>query len=479
MPCNPFDHRLKLDRRSFLTASGLGFCGMHLPAIMGNAAKANLPISRKPAKSTILIWLYGGASHIDTWDMKPDAPSEYRGEFNPIQTSAPGISLCEHLPHLATCAHHLAVVRSLEMPKLVIPNDHHGGHYYNFTGHPTDDSFRNADGRDPLPTDWPFIGSVIAKKRPPHPYLPQLVWLPRPAGNSGLYYPGQYGARLGGQYDPLFINGQEKQPLEFSVPSLSLLQDLTPERLASRRELMKDLDGAHRSLDQSVAVSDLNEQQQLAFSLLSSQQTKSAFDVSREPVSIREKYGKGMIAMSMLMARRLVEAGVPFITVNHQSDDELVKKHKCGGGWWDTHGNNFGCLKSLLLPELDRPLAALIEDLHVRGMLEDTLILVNSEMGRNPKVGDRRTGGAGSKTPGRDHWTHCMSVLFAGGGIQGGQTYGASDKVAAYPSDKPVSPEDIAKTIYYAMGIENLDAVDRDGRPFDLMADGRPLTELF
>ena len=478
MPCNRLDHALPLDRRTFLTASGAGFCGFNLQQLV-NGATQNRPPPRKTAKSTILIWLYGGASQIDTWDMKPDAPREYRGEFEPISTSSPAITLCEHLPHLAKQAHHLAVVRSLAMEKLVVANDHHGGHYYNFTGHPTDDSFRNLDVRLPLPTDWPFIGSVVAQKRPQHPYLPQSVWLPKPAGNSGVFRPGQYGARLGVQYDPLYVDGQETNPLDFRVPALALKNDLSADQLANRWELLQTLDGAQRELDHVAAVGNFSQQQQKAFSLLCSPESKEAFDVSREPQAVRDKYGQGMIAMSMLLARRLVEAGVPFVTVNHQSDDALWKKHGCGGGYWDTHGNNFGCLKTLLLPELDRPLAALLEDLDSRGMLEDTLVLVNSEMGRNPKVGDRRSGGASAKAPGRDHWTHCMSVLFAGGGIQGGQTYGSSDKVGAYPADQPVSPEDIAKTVYHAMGIENLDAVDRDGKPFNLLPDGEPIKALF
>ena len=461
-----------------MTASGIGFCGLNLPGRVGATSESRLP-NRKIAKSTILIWLYGGASHVDTWDMKPEAPSEYRGPFMPISTSAPGISLCEHLPHLAKQAHHLAIVRSLEMSKLVVPHDHHGGHYYNLTGRPTDDSFRNPSARKPLPGDWPFIGSVVAHKRPAHPYLPNLVWLPRPAGNSGELRPGQFGARLGVQYDALYVDGQEADPLEFSVPALALQNDLTVDRLTNRQALRQLLDGAQRRFEQNLGAKRFSEQQQQAFSLLCSEQSKSAFDVSSEPQSVRDRYGKGMIAMSMLMARRLVEAGVPFVTVNHQTDDELWKKHGCGGGWWDTHGNNFGCLKTLLLPELDQPLSALLEDLNRRSMLDETLVLVNSEMGRNPKIGDFRSGGASAKAPGRDHWTHCMSVLFAGGGIRGGQLYGASDKVGGYPVENRVIPEDVAKTVYYAMGIDDLETIDPDGRPFPLMPDGEPLLSLF
>ena len=191
---------------------------------------------------------------------------------------------------------------------------------------------------------------------------------------------------------------------------------------------------------------------------------------------MREKYGVGINAMSMLMARRLVEAEVPFVTVFWKEDRELDRLCKSGGGW-DTHGNNFNCLKDRLLPEFDRPYAALLDDLHQRGLLESTLVVVTSEMGRKPRIGDPRSGGAGGA--GRDHWPACMSVLLAGGGIRGGRVFGTSDKRAEYPSDNPVAPEHIARTVFHAMGIDDLSATDRDGRPFHLMEDGRPLTELF
>ena len=211
-------------------------------------------------------------------------------------------------------------------------------------------------------------------------------------------------------------------------------------------------------------------------SLLTSARSKAAFHIAQEPPAVRDRYGATINGTSILLARRLVEAGVPCVSVFWMEDPALDKPCKSGGGW-DTHGDNFGCLRDRLLPEFDRSFSALLSDLHDRGTLDETLVLVNSEMGRQPRVGDRRSGGVSGA--GRDHWTHCMSALLAGGGIRGGQTYGSSDKIAAFPADCPVGPEDIAKTVYYAMGIEDLETVDREGRPSNLLEAGAPLKAIF
>jgi hypothetical protein len=456
-----------LSRRTFLAASGLSFGGLSLPALAA-------PASRPHAQSTILIWLSGGASHIDTWDMKPNAPAEYRGPFQPIATSAPGVRLCENLPLLAKQAHQLAVVNSLGHYGLGT-GDHHAGYYYNLTGHEPDPSFRQLlNNRKPEPGDWPFIGSVVASKRPAHPYLPSLISLPQKPGAPQYTRPGQFAARLGMEFDPVYILGNIDKPLEFKTPVLSLEGDVSPQRLANRKELLRTLDAVSRSTDQSANV--YTKHQQKAFSLLSGPQTKGTFDLSCESLAVRERYGSTINGTSMLLARRLVEVGVPFISVIWMEDPKLDKLCKSGGGW-DTHGNNFGCLKDHLLPEFDRCFSALLDDLHQRGLLKQTLVLVNSEMGRMPKIGDPRSGGPGGA--GRDHWTNCMSVLFASGGIRGGQTYGSSDKVAAYPADKKVAPEDVAKTVYHAMGIDDLEAVDREGRRFNLLPEGEVIRGLF
>jgi hypothetical protein len=463
-----------MDRRTFLVAGGLSFFGANLANV---AAASDAPRSDKPhAKSTILIWLSGGASHIDTWDLKPNAPEEYRGPFRGMATSAPGVNLCEHLPHLAKQAHHLAVVRSLG-DRGRGTGDHHAGYYYNLTGHAPDRSFhRLLNARTPYPTDWPAMSAVVALKRPPHPSLPQTITLPHKEGAPEYTRPGQFAARLGLEFDPVIVDGTREHPLEFNVPALKLEGDVSSNRLLDRRMLLGALDTAQRRSEDAQAIGDYGKHQKKAFSLLTSRAAKTAFDIGTEPESVRAKYGPGINATSMLMARRLVEAGVPYVTVFWKGDKELDTSCKSGGGW-DTHGNNFNCLKERLLPEFDRPFAALLDDLHQRGLLPETLVLVSSEMGRKPKVGDPRSGGKGGA--GRDHWTSCMSVLLAGGGIRGGQAHGASDKRAEFPADNIVGPEDIAHTVFHAMGIHDLTAKDREGKPYHLMDEGGPILSLF
>src|SRR5438067_7776278 len=303
------------DRRTFLVAGGLGFFGLDL--VVHGLGQAT-PARRKPAQSTILIWLNGGASHIDTWDMKPDAPAEMRGPFNPAATSAPGIQLCEHLPQLAKQAHHLAIVRSVGAS--VATNDHHAGYYYNLTGHVPEPNFPNS--RQSHPDDWPFFGSVVAAKRSPHPTLPSLIWLPAESGEPGSRRPGAFAARLGVPYDPFYVYGSHSKPLEFQSPSLTLTGEVTAERLTDRRRLLRTLDASFRSLEHHGGGKTFDVLRDRAFRLLSRSGTRSAFDVSREPTRVRDRYGNTVNAMSMLMARRLVEAGVPFVTVYWYHDYE-------------------------------------------------------------------------------------------------------------------------------------------------------------
>ncbi|MBI2803888.1 MAG: DUF1501 domain-containing protein [Planctomycetes bacterium] len=462
-----------VDRRTFLVAGGLGFFGLNLAtsAAYGDAPRA----PRGTAKSTIMIWLSGGASHIDTWDMKPNAVAEYRGPFRAMPTSAPGISLCEHLPHLARQAHHLAIVRSLGDHGRGT-GDHHAGYYYNLTGHAPDRTFHQLlNARTPYPSDWPSMASVVALKKPPHRFLPNAITLPHKEGAPEYTRPGQFSARLGIAYEPVFVDGTRERPLDFTVPALSLRGDVSSDQFLARRELLQTLDGARRQA-QNEAIRDFTINQRRAFTLLASRRTQAAFDLRREPQAIRERYGSSINSTSMLLARRLVEAGVPFVTVFWKGNPALNTLCASGGGW-DTHGNNFNCLRDHLLPEFDRPFAALLDDLHQRGLLDETLVLVSSEMGRKPRIGDPRSGGVGGA--GRDHWTACQSILLAGGGIRGGQVYGTSDRRAEYPHDNPVGAEHIARTVFHAMGIDDLHATDREARPFHLMEDGRALTELF
>lgn len=460
---------LPIHRRTFLVAGGLAAFG-------GRRARASGGTTGGRARSTILFWLSGGASHVDTWDLKPHAPSNFRGEFQPIETTAPGVRLCEHLPMTARQAHHLAVVNSLGHGDRGT-GDHHAGYYYNLTGHAPDPSFNALlNNRKPEPTDWPYIGSVVGAKRPAHPDLPTVVSLPQKPGFPEFTRPGQFAARLGMEFDPVYVYGSRETPLDFAVPTLALHGDVGLGRLQSRRALLGAIDEAVGRFEREAATGLYGRHQERAFSLLSSPRSKGAFDLAREPQSARDRYGETVNGMSLLLARRLVEAGVPFVGVFWMEDPKLNDPCKSGGGW-DTHGNNFACLREHLLPEFDRGFSALIEDLHGRRLLDETLVLVTSEMGRNPRVGDVRSGGV--RGAGRDHWTRCMTALLAGGGIRGGRTYGTSDRVGAYPAEHPVGPEDIARTVYHAMGIDDLSFTDRQGRRMDLMGEGRPILDLF
>ena len=469
-----------MDRRQFLVASTTGLAGLStpslgIPSIAQGMAVPTTTRSGGKAKSTILFFLCGGASHIDMWDLKPDAPREYRGPFLPIETSAPGVRLSEHLPLLSKQAHHLAVVNSID--GTVNTNDHHAGYYHNLTGHVPDQSFVTlGNNRTPFKDDWPFMGSVIGSRVAQNKFLPNTISLPHMPSKAPYTRPGQFSARLGVRHDPLYIHAQAKDPLTFEAPSLILEGGITSDRMTQRYGLLEQIDSIQRRLE-GRAIDDLSTNQERALSLLLSSQATEAFQLSEEPESVRQRYGETVNGMSLLLARRLVEAEVPFITVFwKEREGELAKKCASAGGW-DTHGNNFACLKDDLLPEFDRCFSALIEDLAERNLLEETLLMVTSEMGRKPRIGDPRSGGESGA--GRDHWTYCLTDILAGGGIQGGQTYGTSDRYAEHPKDKPITPAHIAKTVYHSMGIDDLSAVDEGGRPYSLLEKGEVLHELF
>ena len=467
-------------RRAFLVASSTGVAGFAFGTPVAHATNGSVPATtaRKSdgtARSTILFFLSGGASHIDLWDMKPKAPLEYRGPFAPIATSAPGVTLCEHLPLLARQAHHLALVNSIRGS--VSTNDHHAGYYYNLTGHVPDPTFLSlGNSRTPYADDWPSMGAVVAAKRPPHEHLPNFITLPHKEGAPAYTRPGQFAARLGIDHEPLFVEGNSTGPVKFEAPSLVLQEGTSGARLSHRTGLLKAIDDVRRDFEQDPRARLWTAQQGRALELLVSARTTEAFDVSRESPETRARYGESMNGQSLLAARRLVEAGVPWITVFWRGDPDRLNKKCASGGGWDTHGNNFGCLKEDLLPEFDRGFSALIEDLAERSLLDQTLLMVTSEMGRKPKIGDPRSGGV--KGAGRDHWTHCLTDVLAGGGIRGGLTYGSSDKYAEYPADKPVTPADVTKTVYEAMGIRDLTAYDNQNRPYDLLDAGQPIFDL-
>jgi hypothetical protein len=454
-----------------LRGLGFGALGVGLPQIL--AAPTQATKGTKRAKACIMLWLFGGPSQIDTFDLKPDAPAEFRGEFKPIDTAAPGVRICEHLPRTARLAKHTALVRSVTMTGRVIGNgDHHADTYYMLTGHRPDRTFFvEGINRKPRPDDWPFIGSAVASLRPGDPSLPGVVQLPARSGEiTGYVNPGQFAGLLGPNFEPVMVRGVLEKPRELTVPDFETPPDLGAHRLGDRGQLLGNLDRWQRSAEKSggsvLDAHDTNRRR--AFTLLTSSAAKRAFDISQEPARVRDRYGDDINCQSVLMARRLVEAGVPFVCVH------WIAKQVGPAFIWDTHGDNFGQLKNNLLPKFDACYSALLEDLEDRGLLDETLVVVCAEMGRTPRIGDPRTGGKGP--PGRDHWVNCQTALFAGGGIRGGQVYGASDKVAAYPADRPVNPEDLAATIYRAFGIDNGHAFrSRDNRPLNLLDEGSAL----
>jgi len=408
--------------------------------------------------------MWGGPSQLDTFDMKPDAPAEIRGEFKPIQTAVPGIQICEHFTKLSKLTDRITILRTLTHDD---PAHLSSGHA-TLTGNPA--PVLKSDDAPPSQKDSPHLGSLLTKLRPGIDGLPSFVAMPwkafHPAAPGGEA-PGQHGGWLGPSYSGAMLGGDLNQP-DWKPQAFSLPSDMTLDRLESRSHLLKTLESQQSAFDRAAQSGILSHQQIQAFEMLSSPKVKQAFDLSQESAQTRDRYGRNIHGQCVLMARRLVEHGVSLVSVNWHND---------GQNFWDTHGNNFSCLKEDLLPEFDRAFSALIEDLASRGLLAQTLLLVTSEMGRKPKIGDPRSGGASGA--GRDHWTHCLTDVLAGGGIRGGQTFGSSDRFAEYPANKPVTPADITKTVYHAMGIHNLEAFDNQNRPYNLLEEGTAIGELF
>jgi hypothetical protein len=461
-----------LDRREFVRGLGIGALGLSVPQLFGLPGVSAGGALPGRAKRCIVIFLFGGPSQLDTWDMKPHAPLENRGIFSPIATTVPGIQVCEHLPLTARMMEHIALVRSVSMAGRVIGNgDHHADSYYMLTGHRPDPSFF-AEGinRKPHGDDWPFVGSTFAARVPRDPELPAVVQLPARSGEvTGYVNPGQFCGKVGPEYEPVMVRGNLENPRTLSAPQFALPADMGQGRLERRGTLLQRLDQWQERVEKVNVLDTYLSHEQRALSLLTSQKSKRAFDISREPEHVRARYGNDINSQSMLMARRLIEAGIPMVAVHWIG-------HKVGAGLsWDTHSDNFNQLKNVLLPPFDMGFSALLTDLHERGLLDETLVLVNAEMGRTPKIGDPRPNGRN----GRDHWVNCLSVLFAGGGIRGGQVYGASDAIAAYPATTPVYPENIAATVYEAAGIRHhLMHRDREGRPINLAEEAEPLPLL-
>ncbi len=401
--------------------------------------------------------MWGGPSQLDTFDLKPQAAAEIRGEFNPMPTRVPGLQICEHFQQLAGQTDKVALIRSLSHDD---PAHLSSGHT-TLTGHLP--PVNKSDAEPPSERDTPHFGCVMSHLRPAPPVLPSFVTLPwkvaHPAAPGGQA-PGQHGGWLGREYDPFVITGDPSQP-DWRVPSLALNDTITVARMASRRQLLERLDASRARLD-SAGTQQTDHLQQRAFELLSSTQVRQAFDLSLEPAAVRARYGQNLHGQCVLLARRLVESGVPIVTINWHND---------GRNFWDTHGDNFRRLRQDLIPPADRALATLLDDLQQRGLLAETLVVWVGEFGRRPTIS--------ASAAGREHWPHCYSGLLAGGGIRGGSIYGASDKQGAYPAEAPVSPHDLMATVFYALGVPPHQILyDAEHRPRPVYG-GQPLVDLF
>ncbi|WP_435005818.1 DUF1501 domain-containing protein [Tundrisphaera lichenicola] len=457
--CPDFRATSRLTRRSLLTAGAAGFAGLNLPMIL-RASEAISTINPH-AKHVIFLHQFGGPSHLDTFDMKPDAPDGIRGEFKPIQSDQPGLYLSEHLPRFSKVLGRFAQIRSVHHGM----KNHNSATYYSLTGHaPPIDDIRLRDTQEL----YPSYGSVVARFRPvDDPSLPTYVSYPHVL-RDGSVTPGQGASFLGKGFDPFFVERDPNKP-DFRLPELSLPEETSLARLDDRRGLLKLID-EQGDLGYSSTSRGIDAFYDRAMAMLASPRVKAAFDLSTEPGPIRDAYGRTTYGQSCLLARRLVEAGVRFVTVYYSRS--IGGK---GSGGWDTHGDNFNQLKNRLCPITDQTIPTFIEDLAARGLLDETLVVWMGEFGRSPKV----TNTAQFGPDGRDHWPKCYTVLMAGAGITPGAIYGASDRIGAYPASDPVTPDDIAATMFWALGIDPATEVrDTLGRPLPI-ASGQPITRIF
>jgi hypothetical protein len=450
-------HSIGITRRELLQVGYSGLLGIGLPSLLtqrANAAKAerSKPVAGHKQKSLILVYLTGAPSHLDTFDMKPDAPPEIRGEFKPIATSLPGIFVCEHMPRMAVRADKYALVRSLAHRE----NNHLVATHHLLTGYQQPGAFFDkVASRD----DWPCYSSALDYLRPRHDGIPSGVNLPTFLMEGPLVWPGQHAGFLGPRHDPWQIT-RNPNSSDFRVDSLRLSPGMDVSRLGDRSALLDEVNRQQGLLADLAEARSLTGQQQLAISVLTSGKIAKAFELDREPPAIRDRYGRHTFGQSLLLARRLVEAGVPVVQANMGHVQN-----------WDSHSDIFPTLKKRLLPPLDQGVAALLDDLEVSGLIDETLVMMLGEFGRTPKI----TG----SSPGRDHWAPCFFGVFAGAGVRGGQVIGKSDRIGAYPITTPYSPDDIGATVYHVLGINpDIEVRDRQNRPVQLNR-GEVMESLF
>ncbi|HEY3966541.1 MAG TPA: DUF1501 domain-containing protein [Planctomycetaceae bacterium] len=435
-----------LARRDLLRVGVAGLFGSGLPLadLLARQARA-ADDAQSPARdvSLIILFLKGGLSTIDTWDMKPDSPAEFRGPFQPIDTNVPGIRIGEHLPLCARQADKFSLVRSFGHRN----SDHGPADHYMLTG------YHPLAGFNPTlsPNNQrPAHGAIVAKKLGPRGSVPPYVCLPRAHPSAGAAY-------LGASVAPLIVESDPNSP-NFSVPDLTPPLAIRSDRLSARKELRDEIDRFKKSGETAgnKSAQAVDVFQQKAFELMTSSAARAAFDIHEEPDQLRDSYGRNSLGQSCLMARRLVEAGVRCVTIDHTN--------------WDTHDNNFNVLKTDLLPILDKGMAGLLTDLSDRGRLDSTLVVVTGEFGRTPRI---------NQNAGRDHWGPSFTVALAGGGIQGGRIVGKSDARAEKPDGNPYGPEDLAATMYRLLGINpDEEFYTPEGRPIKIVNNGRVMNEL-
>jgi hypothetical protein len=444
-----------ISRRRLLQAGTLGCLGLSLPRLLQVRAAAATSRRGEAIQSCILLFYYGGPSHLDTWDMKPGAPREIRGEFRSGATKVPGIGICEHLPGCARVMNKLAIVRSMHHPM----RNHNSAAVEALCGRTPlrGDLELLADDADSFPCYGAAVSSATAGQRsvPVHIALPHVM-------HNVVMLPGQTAGFLGAAFNPFQITKDPSAP-DFGVGDLALPGDLPLARLEDRQSLLALVDRQKIRAEQLATRQAMSVYQEKAFALLHSAQVRRAFDLSLESPSLRDHYGRNTLGQSLLLARRLVEAGVRFVNVNDKIHNGQLAN-------WDSHEKNFVRLKDDLLPPADRAFSALVDDLDSRGLLDSTLVVALAEFGRTPQI---------NKAAGRDHWPDCYSIVLAGGGVSGGAIYGASDKIGAYPASDPVTPGDLAATLFWRFGIDPQTKVyDRAGRPYHL-AEGEPIQKLF
>lgn len=458
----PVSSIAEFHRRDLLRVGGPGLLGLTIPKLLEakeKSASPNAPAAR--AKSVIFLFQWGGPSHVDTFDMKLDSPDAYRSKYNPISTSVPGMHVCEHLPETAKVMDRIAQIRTVHHTM----NNHNSAGYTALTGvEPAIDDQRLRDSLDLFPA----YGSVVDAVAPNTNGMPTFVSYPWTIAD-GSTTPGQRASFLGRIHDPLFVPNDPNAP-DFRLSQLSLPDDVSMKRLGDRRKLQQLINQQARALDQSAEAQGINAYYQRALAMLNSQRVREAFNLSKEPDTLREAYGRTTYGQGCLLSRRLVESGVKFVT--NYFARSIGGRSKTEGGW-DTHGFDdtrmFEILPAYHLPITDHTLPVLLYDLEERGMLNETLVVWMGEFGRTPKI---------NKNISRDHWPKCYTVLLAGGGVKGGAVYGRSDRHGAYPDRDPVTTGDLAATVYHLLGINPATEVhDNLNRPLPI-ANGRPVFDI-